>query len=79
MNTPAAQQYHLDNMNTMTRMLAIPELRQKITTLLNAIDRGHVPLDGPEVSSAAQEFRRIYDERQQTNAPFFEKPEEEKG
>lgn len=68
----AAKRYGLDNMDTMTRMLAIPELRNKITTLINAIDRGHTPLDGPEVMKHAGEIRRIYDDRAATNEPFIE-------
>lgn len=86
MRTPAAQRYGLDNIDVVTRLLSYPELREKITTLINSVDRGFYPLDGPEVAAEAAEIKRIYDERQKTNVPFLEseapsleKLEEEKG
>jgi hypothetical protein len=70
--TPAAQKYGLDDLDTMTRLLNYPDLKNKITTLINAIDRGHVPADGPEVMTEAAELKRIYQERQATNIPALE-------
>ncbi len=51
MRTPSARRFGLDNIDVMTKILAYPELRQKVTTLVNAIDRGHMPADGPEVAA----------------------------
>lgn len=76
MKTPAAHKFGLDDMDVMTRMLSYQDLRQKITTLINAVDRGHAPLDGPEVSAEAQEIKRLFDERQQTNLPVLEQQPE---
>lgn len=77
MKTPAAQSYGLDNMEVMTRLLSFPQLRQKLTTLINAIDRGHYPIDGPEVAAEAAEIKRLLDQMAATNEPFFEKSEGE--
>lgn len=76
MKTPPAQRFGLDSMDVMTRLLSYPDLKQKITTLINAIDRGHAPLDGPEVSAEAQEIKRLFEERQQTNLPALEQQPE---
>lgn len=56
MKTPAAQAYGLDNMNVMEKILFFSELRHKVTTLVNAIDRGHIPADGPEVAKETAEI-----------------------
>lgn len=76
MRTPVAQRFGLDNMEVMTRLLSDLDLKQKITTLINAIDRGHTPLDGPEVAAEAQEIKRLFEERQQTNLPALEQQPE---
>lgn len=49
MYTPAAQKYGFDNLDIIAQILAYPESKARLTTLINAIDRGHVPADGPEV------------------------------
>lgn len=76
MKTPAAQAVGLDNMDVMSRLLSFPDLRQKITTVINAIDRGHRPADGPEVAAEAREIKKLFDERQQTNLPALEQQPE---
>jgi hypothetical protein len=80
MKSPAAQDYGLDDLETMTRVLSYPDLKSKITTLINAVDRGHVPIDGPEVKSDVEAIMKIYQDRQHTNIPALEempeKPEE---
>lgn len=72
MRTPAAQVYGLDTLEVMTQILQYPELRNKLTTLINAIDRGHTPQDGPEVMSEAQDIKKWLDAQKTTNLPALE-------
>jgi hypothetical protein len=72
MMTPGAQQYKLDNIDVMQRILQFPETREKITTLINAIDRGHIPADGPEVMAEAQSIRKWLDVQEKTNVSALE-------
>lgn len=76
MITPAAQFYKLDDIDVMQRILQYPETREKLTTLINSIDRGHVPADGPEVMSEAQSIRKMLDAQKQTNLPALEQTPE---
>lgn len=74
--SPAAQNYGLDSLDTMTRILTYPDLKEKITTIINAVDRGRTPIDGPDVRMAVAEIMKIFNERQQTNLTALEeKPE----
>lgn len=70
--TPAAQQYGLDNLDVMGQILAYPPLRESVTTLINAIDRGHIPIDGPEVAAEAKAIREWLDRQKQTNLPALQ-------
>ena len=56
MHTPAAQSYGLDSLDTLSLVLNDYDLRQKLTTLINAIDRGHVPINGPDIMQATKEI-----------------------
>jgi enoyl reductase-like protein len=76
MRTPAAQSYGLDSLEIMARVLSYPDLKEKITTIINAVDRGHTPIDGPEVKAAAAEIMKVFNERQQTNLPALEQAPE---
>jgi hypothetical protein len=76
MRTPAAQTYGLDNIDVMTNLLQYPQLREKITTLINAIDRGHAPADGPEVMSETRAIKKWLDAQQATNLPALEQAPE---
>jgi hypothetical protein len=76
MRTPAAQAYGLDNIDVMTQVLQYPEMREKITTLINAIDRGHQPADGPEVMSEAQDIKKWLDGQKATNLSALEQTPE---
>lgn len=71
MRTPAAQHYKLDNLEVMQRLLSFPEMRSKLTTLINAIDRGHIPVDGPEIMSEVQDLRKWLSDKE-TNTGAFE-------
>jgi hypothetical protein len=72
MRGPAAQHYGLDNIDVMTRALSYPEVREKITTLVNAVDRGHIPLDGPEVMAETRAIKSWLDNKEKTNLPALE-------
>lgn len=72
MRTPAAQHYGLDDLDVMTQVLQYPELREKVTTLINSIDRGHTPADGPEVMSVAQDIKRWLEQKSATNNKALE-------
>jgi|SRR5580698_1328157 hypothetical protein len=72
MRTPAAQQYRLDDMDVMYQLLSDPVMKSKITTLVNAISRGHVPVDGPAVTVEAKAMRDWIDQREKTNLPALE-------
>lgn len=76
MMTPAAQFYKLDNIDVMQHLLSFPETRERITTLINAIDRGHVPADGPEVMAEAQAIRKWLNTKEKTNLSALEQTPE---
>lgn len=71
MVTPIAKSYGLDNIEMMTKILQDPSLRQKLTTIINAIDRGHKPIDGPDIAREVAELAALADQRK-TNTPYFE-------
>lgn len=71
MHSAAAQKHGLDNIEVMTKLLSYPETREKITTLINAVDRGHIPLDGPEVMAEAAVIKQWLDAKK-TNLPALE-------
>jgi hypothetical protein len=79
MRTPAAQFYKLDDMNVMQKILQYPETKEMLTTLVNAIDRGHVPADGPEVMAEARAIKSWLDAKEQTNLPALEQMPEQPG
>lgn len=79
MMTPAAQHYKLDNIDVMQQILSFPETRDKLTTLINAIDRGHIPADGPEVMSEAQNIRLWLNNKEKTNLSALEQVPEQEG
>ncbi len=72
MRTPGAQAYGLDNLDVMARILSYPELRERVTTLINAIDRGHIPQDGPEVAAEAKAIKTWLEMQKKTNLPALE-------
>ena len=81
MKTPAAQFYGLDNMDVMTQILSYPETREKVTTLINAIDRHHIPADGQEVMEETRAIKSWIENKEKTNLPALEQEpsfEEEK-
>jgi hypothetical protein len=71
MHSRAAQQYGLDNLEVMTQLLAYPETKERLTTLINAIDRGHFPIDGPQVMAEAAAIKAWLDAKK-TNLPALE-------
>jgi len=75
MKTPAAQHYGLDNIEVMTEILSYPETKEKIVTLINAIDRGHLPADGPQVMAETRAIKSWLDAKK-TNLPALEQTPE---
>ena len=71
MKTPAAHQHGLDNIEVITQVLAYPESRDRLTTLINAIDRGHVPLDSPTVMAETAAIKQWLDAKK-TNLSALE-------
>jgi hypothetical protein len=76
MNTPGAQTYHLDNMDVMYQILSDPEMKNKLTTLINAISGGHIPVDGPVVAAEAKSISDWLKAGKKTNVPALEKTPE---
>jgi hypothetical protein len=72
MRTPAAQQYRLDDMDVMYQLLSDPAMKSRVTTLVNAVSRGHVPVDGPAVLAEAKAMRDWIDQREKTNFSALE-------
>jgi hypothetical protein len=79
MRTPAAQFYKLDNLDVMQKILQYPETKEMLTTLINSIDRGHVPADGPEVMAEARAIKSWLDAKEKTNLPALEQMPEKPG
>lgn len=71
MRTPAAQKYGFDSLEVMAQLLQYPESRERLTTLINAIDRGHFPADGPEVMAETAAIKQWL-ETKKTNLPALE-------
>lgn len=76
MRTPAAQMYGLDDIDVITQVLFYPESKQKLTTLINAIDRGHVPMDSSFVMNEAAAIKKWLDDKKKTNLPSLEESPE---
>jgi len=74
MRSPAAKEYGLDSLDIMEKILADSEMKEKLTTLINAIDRGHYPLDGSEIKDRTKELSDWFKSKK-TNQFAFEDPE----
>lgn len=73
---PIADQYGITSEDVLRKLLERPDLREKLTTVINAINRGHVPKDGPAVLAEAQRAaRQLVLENPQPSA-IHEMPEE---
>lgn len=53
-----------------------PELKEQMTTVINALNRGHSPRDGAAVKAQIAEILNHHRERMQTNKSVFNKGEE---
>jgi hypothetical protein len=67
--------YGLTSLDIVEQFLSDSELKHKLTTLINAIKRGHAPVDGSEVHTLAKQIKKKLDERGKTNLPILERPE----
>jgi hypothetical protein len=76
MHSRAAQTYGLDNMYVVEQVLFYPETKEMLTTLINAIDRGHMPIDGPAMMAETAKIKEWLDNKQQTNVPALEQAPE---
>lgn len=74
-NTLAAQTYGFNSLEMLEKLLDEPGARDKLTTLINAIDRGHIPKDGPEIMSITKSIREYIDSLS-TNKDIFEGEED---
>lgn len=48
------------------------ELKEKMTTIINAINRGHIPRDSAEVKMEIAEILMEYEKRKSNNVKYFE-------
>lgn len=74
-NTLTAQTYGFNSLDMLEKLLDEPGTRDKLTTLINAVDRGHSPKDGPEIMNLAKSIRKYIDSLE-TNKDIFENEEE---
>lgn len=74
LTSPPFQTYGLTSLDIVEEFLSDPELKHKLITLINAIKRGHTPLDGTQVQLLAQEIKNKLDQKHQTNLPELESP-----
>lgn len=75
MRSAAALKYGLDNIEVMTQLLSYPETREKLTTLINAVDRGHIPMDGPEVMAETAAIKQWLDTKKTNLSALEQGPE----
>lgn len=73
--TPAFKQYGVSSLDVMGEALDDPDIRQRLITLINAVKRGLVPIDGPQVMDFARQVKQRLDQMKQTNLPALEEPE----
>lgn len=72
MLTPEAVNYGLDNVETLEKVLFYPDLKEKFTTIVNAIDRGHSPVDGYDLKNSINEIMELYKQRiESDNSELF--------
>jgi len=70
--TPEAKILGLTSLDIVTKVLEYPDLRQKLTTVINAIDRGHRPADAPELSREVEYLAELIRQRLLNNEAYFE-------
>lgn len=73
--TPAFQQYGVTSFEVMEQVLDDPDIRQRLTTLINAVKRGLVPVDGSQVADFARQVKHRLEQAQYTNLPVLEESE----
>ncbi len=71
--TLPAQIYGLNSLDILEKVLSYPDLKEKLTTLINAIERGHIPRDGVELAAATKEIKELWRSRQSNNLEELEK------
>jgi len=51
-----AKKYGIDSLDILERLLRSPAIREKLTTVINAVNRGKIPKDGPAILEEAQKI-----------------------
>lgn len=74
LSAPPFQNYGLVSFDIIEQFLSDPELKHKLITVINAVKRRHIPLDGVQVYTLAQEIKKKLDEKHHTNLPELENP-----
>lgn len=73
---PEAERYGINSLDILEKLLKLP-IREQLTTLINAINRGENPQDGPAVLLAAHRAAQQLAREKPRPDPFHELPEEE--
>lgn len=63
--TPAFKSHGLDSLEVISVMNDDPALKRVMTKLVNAVNRGMIPVDGPQVQEAARQIREWVDNIQE--------------
>jgi hypothetical protein len=53
-----------------------PKLKEEMTTVINAVNRGHLPLGSADIKMEIARILKEYEQRKSTNATLFEETEE---
>lgn len=69
--TPAFRNAGLDSLEIVEQILTEPDLKHRLTTLVNAVNRGQHPLDAPAISDFANQVKARLAQRQENNQSFF--------
>lgn len=65
LRTPAFKSYGLDSLEIIAVMNDDPALKRVMTKLVNAVNRGQIPVDGPQVKEAARQIKEWVDNIQE--------------
>lgn len=71
--SPEAQELGLDDLDMMEKIIDYPDLKQQLTTIINAIDRGRVSKQMPDFSKEVAELIKAYNmKKENDNSGLFE-------
>jgi hypothetical protein len=75
MVTPMAAAYGLNNLDMMAKILQDENLRQRLTTIINAMSRGHTPVGSPELTAEVALLSELLKQKM-SNTAYFEAGED---